>query len=181
MSAEKLITSEIESIKDNGTKLYAYLYDLFYSGKVRNINFLEGVFSSFLEDKRSSIRRIAIYGLLFGLQIQKDKYRKKALEFVQDSESNFDLRLFSLSGLSQAYQGTKDKELLEFFYSLYSIENEDPDIRATCFAGMLRIFELTTVEIATINGNVIITMDDIDLNKFSEQLIAIRKIIGRDF
>lgn len=180
MNKEQLILGEINEIKNNANKLYSYLYDLFYQGRIKNINFLEGVFSSFLTDERSSIRQIAIYALLFGLRIQKDKYRMKALEFVDAPDSDFDLRLFSLSGLSQAYMNTKDKALLTKFYLLYNSDSEDSDIQATAFTGMLRILGLTTVDISSMNGKVIIAADDINPDVFSKQLIEIRRIIGKE-
>lgn len=176
MNEEKLILKEIDGIRNSSSKLYSYLYDLFYRGKTKNLSFLEGVLDSFLDDSRSSIRRVSIYGLLFGLQSKKEKYKNKAIEFIKNSDSDFDLRSFSLSGLSQAYMGTSDIELLRLFYSSYTTD-EDTDIKAACFAGMLRILGLSTIEITQMNGNVILTEGDINLEKFSQQLDEIRSIV----
>lgn len=177
MNEEKKVLGEIDSIKDSNTKLYKYLYDLCYTDRIKNLSLVEKVLVSYLDDSRSSIRRVAIYGLLFGLKIQKEKYKVIAIAFINDPDSDFDLKLFSLSGLSQAYMGTSDVELLRLFYSLYK-NDEDPDIKATCFAGMLRILGLSTVEITQMNGAVILTEDDIRIEKFGRQLDEIEAIVA---
>ncbi|QJB35657.1 hypothetical protein HF324_31895 [Chitinophaga oryzae] len=177
MNEEKLVQEEINQIKDKTTELYSYLKNLYYSNRIKNIAVIEKALASYLNDKRSDIKRIAIYGLLFGLKIRHEKYRSIALRFINDPNGDLDLRLFSLSGLSQAYMGTSDVELLKLFYSLYN-HDEDDSIRATCFAGMLRILGLSTVEITRINGSVIIIEDDIQTEVFARQLGEIRAIIS---
>ncbi|SKA40185.1 hypothetical protein SAMN04488128_105135 [Chitinophaga eiseniae] len=177
MNEEKLVQEEIRHIENNATKLYSYLYDLYYMGRIKNVSIIEKFLASYLDDRRPAIRRVAIYGLLFGLKIRHEKYRSVALRYINDPDSDFDLRMFSLSGLSQAYMGTSDVELLKFFYSFYS-RDEDADIRVTCFAGMLRILGLSTVEITRINGSVIIMEDDIQTKFFANQLDEIRAIIS---
>lgn len=177
MTTEQEALKQIEENKQNSSKLYSYLYDLFYEGKIKNIKFLEGIYASFLNDDRSSIRQISIYALLFGLQIRNNIYKQKAVEFIRDLRSDFDLRLFSLSGLSQAYMGTCDVELLNIFYSLFMNEQEDSDIRATCFTGMMRLVGMSTPEITRNNGSLIISHDDIRIDNFSRQLKEIREMI----
>ncbi|MBC9914075.1 hypothetical protein [Chitinophaga varians] len=177
MNEEKLIWSEIDNINDSSTKLYKYLYDLYYTDRIKSVSSIEKVLASYLGDSRSSIRRVAIYGLLFGLKIQKEKYRTKAIQFINEPDSDLDLRMFSLSGLSQAYMGTSDVALLKLFYSLYG-SDEDTDMRATCFAGMLRILGLSTMEITQMNGDVIITQEDINLERFTQQLDEIKTIVA---
>lgn len=177
MNEEKLVREEISHIENNTAKLYSYLYNLYYTGRIKDISVIEKVLASHLDDRRSAIRRVAIYGLLFGLKIRHEKYRSVALRFINDPDSDFDLRMFSLSGLSQAYMGTSDVALLKLFYSLYS-HDEDTDIRATCFGGMLRILGLSTVEITRINGSVIVTEKDIQTEVFASRLNEIRGIIS---
>lgn len=178
MSIEQDVLREIEKSRQNTSKLYSYLYDLVYEGKVKNIKFLEGLYSSFLKDERSSIRQISIYALLFGLQIKNDIYKQKAIEFIRDLRSSLDLRLFSLSGLSQAYADTYDLEVLNIFYSLFRNEDEDSDIRASCFTGMMRVIGLSTVEITRKNGNLIISYDDILFDEFGDSMGIIEKLIN---
>lgn len=177
MNIEKDVLEEIEKSRQNTTKLYSYLYDLVYEGKVKNIKFLEELYSSFLKDERSGIRQISIYALLFGLQIKNDIYKRKAIEFIRDLRSSLDLRLFSLSGLSQAYADTYDLEVLNIFYSLFRDENEDSDVRASCFTGMMRLIGLSTVEITRKNGNVIIGYEDIQFDEFGDSIGIIERLI----
>lgn len=111
MNEEKLVREEISYIENNTTKLYKYLYDLYYTERIKDISVIEKVLASYLDDRRSAIRRVAIYGLLFGLKIRHEKYRSAALRFINDPDSDFDLRMFSLSGLSQAYMGCCEASL----------------------------------------------------------------------
>jgi hypothetical protein len=178
MSVEQDALKEIEKSRESTSKLYSCLYGLVYDGKIKNVKFLEGLYSSFLKDERSSIRQVSIYALLFGLQIKNDIYKQKAIEFICDLRSSFDLRLFSLSGLSQAYANTHDLELLSVFYSLFRDEAEDGDIRATSFTGMMRVIGSSTVEIIRKNGNVIIGYEDIQLDEFVDQIREVERIIS---
>ena|GEM_PF-4562010 len=48
------IRNDIENIRDNGSKLYSYLYDLTYLEKSKNIRFMESIYIPFLKETIST-------------------------------------------------------------------------------------------------------------------------------
>lgn len=172
------IRNEIERIKDNESKLYSYLYDLTYQEITTNVRFLETMYFQFLEDKRTEIKRVAIYCLLFGLQIRKNEYKKVALKDLMDMSEDFDLRLTCASGLGQAYQATDDKDLLSVLYSIFNDQEDDEGIRTECFVGMLKIHGMNSLEILEKNLNrIIMSMDDLYLDNFEQEIIEIKDLV----
>jgi hypothetical protein len=172
------IKNEIEKIKDDESKLYSYLYDLAYLELSKNIRFLESIYIPFLKDDRSEIRRVAVYCLLFGLKIQKPEIKEAALEYLRNMRSDIDLRATCISGLSQAYMGTDDRELLSLFYDLFANEEEDEDIRTECFSGMMKLHGLNSVQILNKNRNqVIMSFEDVHFDEFEKELSEIRRIV----
>ena len=172
------IKNEIENIKDDESKLYSYLYDLTYLELSHNIRFMETIYLPFLKDDRSEIRRVAIYCLLFGLKIRKPEIKEAALENLRDQRSDIDLRSTCISGLSQAYMGTDDKELLSIFYDLFADEEEDGDIRTVCFVGMIHLHGLNSVQILNKNRNqIIMSFEDVHFDEFEKELSEIRRIL----
>ena len=164
MNFKETVLNEIAKIEDNDTKLYSYLYDLAYDGKANDLKFLEKTFSSFLNDKRNEIKRVSIYGLLFALKIRNERYKKFALKYALDTESSFNLRLMCMSALAEAYMGLEDIEILSLFFNVFKNEDEDEDIRAQSFIGMMKLLGISSAEITRQNQNtVIISFDDINL------------------
>jgi hypothetical protein len=179
MNIEK-IRQELEKIKDNESKLYSYLYDLTYQEVTSNVRFLETIYSKFLNDKRSEIRRVAIYCLLFGLQIKKPEYKNKALLNMKDKSNDLDLRRTCISGLAQAYFATDDQEILNTFYSTYNNHDEDEDLRAESFVGMLKVHGLNSAEILNKNNNkLIMYVDDIEFAHYEREIEDIKDILNR--
>lgn len=173
------IKKELERIKNDETKLYSYLYDLVYMEISKNTRFLESIYSSFLKDNRIEIRRIAIYCLLFGLKIRNPEYREFALLNLKDKEIDFDMRLFCASGLAAAYMGTDDKELLFTLNSIFNDPEEDEDLAAKCFEGMMQILGMSSVEIVRRNQNkIIFTLKDLHLHEFEEELSKVKEILS---
>jgi hypothetical protein len=178
MAVDK-IRQDIENLKENETKLFSYLYNLTYQEKINNIWLLESVYSDFLNDKRSEIKRVAIYCLLFGLKIKKPKYRQIALLNLKNKASDFDLRLTCASGLSQAYFGTDDIDILKLFFSTFNDQDEDEEIRTEAFTGMMKIHGIDSRDLLSINSDkIIISIDDIELSDFEQEIEEIKKIIG---
>jgi hypothetical protein len=176
--AVDIIKQEIESIKDNESKLYSYLYNLTYQERTKNTRLLESIYSEFLEDKRSEIKRVAIYCLLFGLKIKKPEYKKAALLSLENKANDFDLRLTCISGLSQTYFATDDKELLNLFFSIFNDQEEDEDIRTEAFTGMMKIHGIDSRDLLSKNSDkIIMSIDDIELGNFEQEIEDIKKII----
>lgn len=172
------IRQDIDSIKENESKLYSYLYDLTYQEKTNNVRLLETIYSEFLNDKRSEIRRVAIYCLLFGLKIKKPEYRQAALLNLTNKASDFDLRLTCASGLSQAYFATDDKELLGILFSIFNNQEEDEDIRTEAFTGMMGVHGMDSRELLSRNSNkIVMSMDDIDIGSFEQEIEEIKTLL----
>ncbi|SEP48188.1 hypothetical protein [Niastella yeongjuensis] len=172
------IRKDIESIKENETKLYSYLYDLTYQEKTNNVRLLETIYSEFLNDKRSEIKRVALYCLLFGLKIKKPEYRQAALITLTDKASDFDLRLTCVSGLAQAYFATDDKGLLGTLFTIFNDQEEDEDIRTEAFTGMMGIHGINSVELLSKNSNkIVMSMDDIKLENFEQEIKEIKVLL----
>jgi len=172
------IRNEIERIKDNESKLYSYLYDLTYQEITPNVRFLETIYSRFLEDKRTEIKRVAVYCLLFGLQIRKLEYKKIALADLDDKFGDSDLRLTCASGLAQAYQATYEEDILSVFYSIFNDKDADEGIRTECFVGMMKVHGLNSTEILDKNFNkIIMSIDDLHLENFEKEIYEIKDLI----
>jgi hypothetical protein len=172
------IRNEIERIKDNESKLYSYLYDLTYQEISTNVRFLETIYSRFLEDKRTEIKRVAIYCLLFGLQIRKSEYKKVALTELKNKLGDSDLRLTCASGLAQAYLATDDKDLLSVFYSIFNDPDEDEGIRSESFVGMMKVHGMNSTKILEKNLNkIIMSVDDLYLENFEQEIDEIKGLI----
>ncbi|MHA4810289.1 hypothetical protein ACX0G9_19405 [Flavitalea flava] len=178
MSIDK-IRNEIENIKDDESKLYSYLYDLTYLELSKNARLLETVYVSFLKDSRSEIKRVAIYCLLFGLQIQKPGIKEIALKELRDKQNDIDLRLTCITGLAQAYIDTDDREILSVFYSQFVDEEEEDDARSECFVGMMKLHGLNSVQIVGKNKNqIIMSLEDLHFDEFEKELSEIRRIVA---
>lgn len=140
------IRNEIERIKDDETELYSYLYNLAYQEMTPSVRFLETIYSRFLEDKRTEIKRVAIYCLLFGLQLRKPEYKRIALVDLDNKLGDFDLRLSCAAGLGQAYHATDDVDILSVFYSIFNDQGVDEGIRTECFIGMMKVHGLIALK-----------------------------------
>ena len=179
MKSENLIKSEIDKVRNNETKLYSYLYDLIYNEESKNANFLEKVFSTFINDERDEIKRIAIYGLLFGLKIKNDIYKNIAVKELGNTYADFDLRLTSLSSVSEAYKGSKDEKLLALFFKIFNSDEEDEDLRTQSFIGMMKLLGMSSLEITKVNNNkVIVGIEDINLSEFSDEILKVKSLIS---
>lgn len=177
MQSKELIKKNIELIKHHQVKLYSYLYDLVDKPLSVDSEFLENIYCGFLNDDRSEIKRISIYALLFFLKIKKDKYKLVALQWAQDVEKSEELRLFSMAGLSQAYMGSKDPQLLSFFFDVFTEVNEYEDLRASGFEGMMKVLGLSTIDIMQKNQNkLIIAVDDVEIGNFRNEIDTINKL-----
>jgi len=177
MQSNESIKKNIETIRDHQVKLYSYLYDLVDKPLSVDENFLENIYCGFLNDDRNEIKRISVYALLFFLKIKKDKYKVIALKWAQNMDNNEELRLSCMAGLSQAYTGSKDPQLLSFFFNVFTELNEDEDLRAESFVGMMKVLGLSTIEITRKNQNrLVIAFDDIDIESFGYEMNIVKKL-----
>ena len=109
--------------------------------------------------------------------MKKDKYKVIALQWAKDVDNSEELRLSCMAGLSQAYAGSKDPQLLSFFFDVFTELNEDEDLRAEGFAGMMKILGLSTIEIMQKNQNrLVIAFDDIDIENFGYEMDIVKKL-----
>lgn len=179
MGYKESIQKEIKKIQEDGTKLYSYLYDLAYKAEVDDLRFLENVFNSFLSDERSEIKRVSIYGLLFALKIRNIRYKRTALQYLEDDTNDFSLRLMCVSGLAEAYMGTEDLYLVKLFYFMFNKADEDDDIRTECFVGLMKLLGLSSVEMMRKNQNrVIISFNDINMTDFLQEINKIEQLVS---
>lgn len=177
MKNNDLIKENIEALKSHQVKLYSYLYDLVDKPLSVDSRFLENIYSGFLDDNRSEIRKISIYALLFFLKIKKDKYKLLALQWAKNTNNDEELRLCCMAGLSQAYIGSKEPQLLSFFSNVFTNPNEDDNLRTEGFTGMMKVLGLTSIEIMQKNqNNLVISFDDIDVENFSSEFEIIDKL-----
>ena len=177
MDKKEEILQYINEIRLNESELYSYLYDLIYKEIISDVKWLEHVYAGFLEDQRNEIKRIAIYGILFGLKIQKDVYLDFALKNKKDIESDFDLRLTCVSGLSAAYFGTKNVKIVSLLFLVFNNIDEDEDIQCTCFTSLLMLIGLSSRDIFLKNKGLIFNLNDINLGNFKRELQLLTNII----
>ena len=79
------IIETLEKIENSSSTLYSFLYDLYYEEKCKDLKFIEDIYARYLDDKREAIKAICIYGLLFFLKLQNDKYKEIALKYISNS------------------------------------------------------------------------------------------------
>ena len=120
---------------------------------------------------------MAIYALLFGLKIKKEIYLEMALLEIENSNSDFDLKLTCLSSVSQAYFASKNEHLLKVLYSVFTDENEDENIRTESFLSMLKVIGINSADIVKRNQGIIVLFDDINLGEFSDEINKIELLI----
>ena len=176
MSLKENVKKDLKSLEGNETKLYSYLYDLIYNETIKDLSFLEKLYSSYLDDERTEIKRIAIYSLLFALKLRKEKYLDFAIENLIDANNDFQLRLTCVSGVTQAYLNTQNKRLTTELYNIYKSFDEDEDIKTESFVGILKVLGLTSKDIIEKNNKMIIGFQDINLENFSEEVMLIEEI-----
>lgn len=178
MISLETVYREIEEIKNDETKLYSYLYDLYYLNKIENLGELEKILSSFLQDSRSEIRKVAIYGLLFALRLNKEEYRQFAVTCVEDENEDEDLKMSCIMGLGTAYEDSSDKSLIKILYKVLQRSSEDTENRASALTSLLKIIGMTSIEIIQQNNNkIIIEYEDIILENFEEKLNIIQSYL----
>ena len=140
---------------------------------------METIYVPFLKDTRSEIKRVAIYYLLFGLQLRKPEIKETALKELINEHNDIDLRLTCITGLANAYMDTDDAELLSVFFSHFIDKNEEEDIRSECFVGMMKLHGLNSVQIINKNKNqIIVSFEDLHFDGFEKELSEIRQIVG---
>lgn len=179
MYSKQLIQNKIIEFNNDEIKLYSFLYDLVYDQLIDDIDFLENLYANLLMDQRSEIRRVSIYALLFGLQIQKEKYKNFALENLELIDNNYDLRATCIQAVTKAYSGSKNKQIASTLHFILMNEDDDEDIKVECFVGLLKLIGLSAKEIIQKNSNsIIMEMEDVDLELFTEELKEINEIIS---
>lgn len=166
---------DIKTIEEDETKLYSYLVDLAKSNKgMANVTLFENYLSHDSED----IRGASIFALLFVLKIDNECYRNEAIKYAKDKTADFDLRQWSISGLSQTYCERKDEELLRLFFRLLNDESEDEYLKPALLRGLLGVYGLQSTDSLKRIG-VINKVDDGILKQFDNELKEIEEIISR--
>lgn len=164
----------MDTFEKDETFLYKELTELAKSSKAKlSIE----TFEKYLEHKSPDIRSASIYGLLFSLKIRDLRYKAKALFYLDDKKEDFDLRQWCVSGLSQAYEGSQDLELMSKFYQMLNDKNEDSELKPALLRGLLRIAGLNSRDIFLRVG-IVKKVDELVLNKFSEELSRIKGLIN---
>ncbi|WP_203296528.1 hypothetical protein [Luteirhabdus pelagi] len=85
------------------------------------------------------MRKTAIFCLLFSLKIDKPEYRKKAIDFINDSDEDEEVKRWAISGLGQTYQNSKDQELTKLLFKKFNDLNEDESLMNGILSAILMI------------------------------------------
>ena len=134
----------IKLIEQDESKLYSYLIDLAKSDKgSSNVH----LFEKYLCHESEELRSAAIFALLFVLKIDNKVYKEEALKYVADKETDFDLRQWSISGLTQTYFGSKDIYLLKLFLMHLNNSTEDEDIKPALLRGLLGLYGMSSRDV----------------------------------
>ena len=164
---------DIKVIEQDESKLYSYLVELAKSELGPSSIDL---FEQYLFHESEDIRSASIYALLFVLKIDNRKYRKLALKYVEDKNADFDLRQWSVSGLTQTYFGTDNVQLFQIFMKHLNDPEEDDDIKPVFLRGILGLHGLDSSEIFQKTG-VFDKVDDTILKTFSPELNEINSLL----
>lgn len=170
------IPSEFKKIELDERALFSKLYNLAYSNKEKINEFYE-IFEHYLNDKRSEIKRVSIYALLFVGNLNKPKYLLAAQDLLLNEDNDEDLRIMCASSLAQVYFGSQNKHLITVLYKLFLNRSESNGIRTSAFKCMLQIIGITSAEILIKNKNPIIEYEDIKLEQFITELKTIEDLL----
>ncbi len=110
-------------------------------GATKDIDFYERMLSS----EYDMVKAGALHALLFALKLDKRSYLEAAVKYSLDESVEYELRQEAISGIGQAYMGTRNREALECTSSLKS--DPDSDVAALAFKSMLMIVGLSSVDI----------------------------------
>ena len=137
------ILKQIRKLEEEGDadKLSSYLIQLAKYGE-QPLQY-EEEYRKYFNSEDWVLRKVAVFCLLFALQIDKPEYRHKAIHFVSNKEEDFDVRIWAAAGLAQTYQQTKDEELLNLFIELLADKDENEFLKDTLLSSALLVYGLS--------------------------------------
>jgi hypothetical protein len=166
------VLNDVKSISDE-SDLYHYLVQL--AKQDPDNPYYTPVFEQFLADKRSEIKKAAIFSLLFCYRLREARFIDFAVKIVLDDREEDDLRGISMASLGQALFGSKDKNVLKILYSIFGGAKNDY-LRKQSFVSMLRIIGLSSRE--TLLKKIDDQVSENALMLYKAELSQIKKIIG---
>ncbi|MBK8506116.1 MAG: hypothetical protein IPL46_30320 [Saprospiraceae bacterium] len=169
-------TEDLRLIEQDESKLYGYLINLAKSDQGSSHIYL---FEKYLNHKSEELRSAAIYALLFVLKVDDEYYRNEAIKYIADKESDFDLRQWSISGLSQTYFGTKEIDLLKLYLAHLNDSEEDEDIKPTFLRGLLGLYGLSSRDVFLKVGT-ISKVEEKVMEAFASEFNEIRSLVEKE-
>lgn len=124
------------------------------------------------------MRKVAVYCLLFSLKLKKTEYRNYAITRVLDRREDFEVRLWSGSGLSSAYESTQDVELLEVLTLASHARDEDDVLKSSFLKDALQIFGVSSRDQAFRLKSLDARLIEIQ-STFNEELKEIERLISK--
>jgi len=140
----------------------------------------ENLLRGYLYSPEARLSEAAVFSLLYALQIRKEEYRACALKQLLEGEeeyegSRFDAQQWAAASLAVAYQGTRDRELLQIFFAFLDDEATDKILKGSFASDILLVWGISTRERLARNGynsSLKATLRD-----FAPELEAARKFI----
>jgi len=107
---------------------------------------LAGVYEALLDEPDWYLKEVGLYALLFAFKRQNEGCKARALRFLNDSEEDFEVRLWAATGLAECYRGTKDPEIMTGMLHLLSSQDVSIALRNVCLKCVVQVWALTPLE-----------------------------------
>lgn len=168
--------NNVIDIEKDENQLYEYIVDLAKYGEESEEVKISKI-EKYINHPSSEIKSAVFFSLLFVLKINDEEYKSLAIKYLTDKSEDEDLRVKCSSGLAQAYKGTKDKELLSVFHTLFYDKSETKYVKSSVFNSLLQVFGIESREIFMRQKGYKQFVDEEDLAEFSKELKSIKEII----
>lgn len=116
------------------------------SGKSNSAAGLKNFYISLLENESELVRAGALYALLYCLKYRDHEVRAKALSYLYSPPVEDELEQAAISGLGQAYGGSKGAEVLKGLYEVY-LSHRDRYMSSYAFNSLLYVYGLKSTEV----------------------------------
>jgi len=127
-----------------------------------------------LETEDSQILEALFYCLLFKMKSHNRILLDKAIEIIKNRQIYIAARVSAVSGIGAAYTGTKNKNVLLVFKSIFQNSNDDYWIRISALLNGLIVFGFSA-RYVFLNASRLNSLEE----SFNQDLIIFEKEIGR--
>lgn len=132
-------------LKDDPFGLGSFL--IRFSKSTEELSMFEKDYASYLGHPHFYVRKGAVFGLLFKMQLKNEIYRNIALNFINDNNEDEELRSWSMTSIASAYFGSEDIEIATVLYKLFKDDSQDKYLRKSALLNLLQIYNINYVEI----------------------------------